>query len=183
MLDKLMHALLYFISGFMKVKIINNENGEPYLERYMISRKGKEVHFLHRFLDSDSDRGVHDHPWDYSRSFILAGGYNEERLVEENGVAKVILRDVRPFSINEIRGNDFHRVVLRNKKPAWTVFYHADRVKHWGFQEYKFKSLETREIDKIHYEDYNDKTNPNDRWEDKATRGFWSKRKPLSYSL
>ena len=126
----LMNKILYLVSGFMKCKIIKGDEGQPYLERYMVARWGKngeKTLFLHRFLDSDPDRGIHDHPWN-SRSFIVAGGYFEKRLIKQNGVEKVIIRDIQPLSFNTIRKNDFHQIILKNKTPAWTLFYHGERA-------------------------------------------------------
>jgi hypothetical protein len=79
------NKLLFFISGFLKGKAISGPNGEPYLERYMLARFGKHAVFLHRFLASDPDHGLHDHPWDGSKSLIVCGGYHEKCLVNVNG--------------------------------------------------------------------------------------------------
>jgi hypothetical protein len=37
--------------------------------------------------------------------------------------------------VNFLRGEDFHRVVLRDGRPAWTLFVHGPRVKGWGFMQ------------------------------------------------
>lgn len=177
----LMNKILFFISSFMKCKIIKGDDGQPYLERYMVARWGKngeKTLFLHRFLDSDSDRGIHDHPWD-SKSFILAGGYWEKRLITQNFVDKVIIRDIKPFSFNIIGKNDFHQIILKEKTPAWTLFYHGTRVKHWGFQHYK-KNIDDS-INRTEFIEYADKTNPNEKWEDKAFIGKYSQREPVNY--
>jgi hypothetical protein len=42
-------------------------------------------------------------------------------------------RRLRPGRLNRLRGEDYHRVVLRNGLPAWTLFMHGPRVKGWGF--------------------------------------------------
>lgn len=125
--------ILYFFAGFLRAKAIKGPHGEPYLERHMLCRVGRHAVFLHRFLASDPDRGLHDHPWRRSISFILCGGYIEKRLVSKEGRVWMALRDVAPGSFNVIRGDDFHQVVLRPGKPAWTIFYHGQRVKTWGF--------------------------------------------------
>lgn len=186
----LMNKLLYKISGLLPCKIIKGENGQPYLERYMVARWGKNGEhtlFLHRFLDSDSDKGIHDHPWD-SKSFIVAGGYEEERLIIENGKEKVIKRNILPFSFNVIKKDDFHRIVLKKKVPAWTLFYHGPRVKEWGFQYYNFISKEngSSEIEKGEFVaalDKNnvDKSSVEERWEKTAHKGRNAPRENIDY--
>jgi hypothetical protein len=127
------NSILYFLAGFLKAKAIKGPHGEPYLERHLLCRFGRHAFFLHRFLASDPDRGVHDHPWRKSISFILCGGYIEKRLISKNGKVWLSFKDINAGSFNVIRGDDFHQVVLKPNTPAWTVFYHGKRVKTWGF--------------------------------------------------
>lgn len=179
----LLNKLLFNISGYLKCKIIKGDNEEPYLERYMLARWGKNGEhtlFLHRFLDSDSDRGIHDHPWD-SLSFILAGGYLEKRLIHENNEEKVITRNIKPGTFNKIKKDDFHRIVLKPKTTPWTIFYHGPRVKHWGFQYYE--TLKNDFINKIKFTPYVDKTNPEERWELTAPKGKNSPREVVDFLL
>lgn len=127
------NSILYFLAGFLKAKAIKGPHGEPYLERHMLCRIGSHAIFLHRFLASDPDRGLHDHPWRKSISFILCGGYIEKRLVSKGGRVWMAFKEVAAGSFNVIRGDDFHQVVLKAGQPAWTIFYHGPRVKSWGF--------------------------------------------------
>ena len=176
-----MNKILFFLSGFLRCKIIKGDDNQPYLERYMIARWGKNGEhtiFLHRFLDSDSDRGIHDHPWD-SKSFILAGGYNEKRLIQTASGENVIVRDIRPFTFNKIGKNDFHQIKLKDKTPAWTLFYHGPRVKHWGFQNYLRHS--EAQIERTQFIDYKDNTRPEDRWELTAKKGKECPRENVDY--
>lgn len=127
------NGILYFLAGFLRAKCIRGPQGEPYLERHLLCRVGQHAVFLHRFLASDSDHGLHDHPWRRSISFVLCGGYIEKRLVSKDGEIWMARRDVSAGSFNVIGGDDFHQVVLSPGRPAWTVFYHGPRVKGWGF--------------------------------------------------
>lgn len=179
----LINKILYYLSGNLKCKLIKGDYQQPYLERYMLIRWGKNGQhtlFLHRFLDSDSDKGIHDHPWD-SKGFILLGGYNEKRLIKENGIEKVIVRNVKPLSFNNIGKNDFHQIMLKPKTPTWTIFYHGPRVKHWGFQYYEIK--ENQEIKKTEFLEYEDKTNPEEHWETTALKGKNLKREKENYIM
>lgn len=128
-----LHKLMYKLSGWLHCRIIKGNKDEPYLERYHIARLGSFTFYLHRFTASDPDRGVHDHPWGWAMSFLLVGGYNEERLVERDGQKEIIVRKIRPLTFNTIRADDFHRVVLDQGRPAWSLFIHGKRIKGWGF--------------------------------------------------
>lgn len=119
----------------------------PYLTRYFIFRRsalteGMETKvtkpprwglYLHRFHRGDQDRELHNHPWRWALSFVLKGGYSEERR-ESNGVGdvRVVRREVRPWSFNYLTHNDFHRVDLDNGE-AWTLFLVGPLVQDWGF--------------------------------------------------
>jgi len=126
--------LLYRLSGLLRCRIIRGNHGEPYLERYHLLRlPGGGGLYLHRFLASDPDRGLHDHPWDKAFGMVLSGGYQELRLASRGDGEQVVTRHLRPGSINRIRGGDFHRIVLPGEREAWTLFGHSRKYKDWGF--------------------------------------------------
>lgn len=167
----LWNRALHFLSGFLKAKAIKGPSGEPYLERYMLFRWGGHAVFLHRFLASDPDRGLHDHPWSNSMSFILCGSYLEKRLVSVGGNAWMKIRRLKAGMVNKIRGDDFHQVVLEPGVPAWTIFYHGPRVKSWGFAVGdRSKSMEDGAYSSSSYEAMQD-SNPEAPWELDAPRG------------
>jgi hypothetical protein len=74
------------------------------------------------------DRELHAHPWSWALSFIIAGGYSEERREFD----KVTRREVPPLSFNFIRQSDFHRVDLI-ENDCWTLFLIGPKTKSWGF--------------------------------------------------
>jgi hypothetical protein len=134
-------GLLYRISERLPCRFIDGEQGEPYLERYYLFGVFGWHAYLHRFVDSDPDRGLHDHPWKRALSLVLTGGYDEIRPTG-SGKGEVTSRFVRPFRLNFLCGEDFHRVVLRRGCPAWTLFMHGPRIKGWGFvQDGKFRAM------------------------------------------
>ena len=142
-----LERLLCRLTDRLPCRIIDGEQGEPYLERYYVAGLGRcglrGWHaYLHRFVDSDPDRGLHDHPWNRAISLVLTGGYDELRFSrpprEANAGSAIAdpplsRRHVRPWRFNFLRGRDYHRVVLRGGRPAWTLFLHGPRVKGWGF--------------------------------------------------
>lgn len=118
-----MNRLLYWLAGRLPCRIISDD-GQPYLERYYLATLFGVRFYLHRFVGDDPARGLHDHPWPWAFSLILFGRYLEET---RSGT-----RVVRWF--NWLTGDSFHRVVLINRRPVWTLFCHrAAYVKPWGF--------------------------------------------------
>jgi hypothetical protein len=126
-----LERLLFRISAHRPCRFIDGDGGEPYLERYYIFGAFGWNAYLHRFVDSDPDRGLHDHPWNRAVSLVLTGGYEELRPSPDP--ERTRCRFIAPWSLNLLRGQDFHRVVLRAGRPAWTLFVHGPRVKGWGF--------------------------------------------------
>ena len=116
---------LYRWSGHCRLRVIS-DGGVPYLERYYLGTWVGVRCYLHRFVGSDPDRGLHDHPWSWAGSIVLAGFYQEQR---DGSV-----RNVQRF--NWLRGSTFHRVLLpESVNEVWTFFFHrAQNTKSWGFR-------------------------------------------------
>lgn len=151
---------------FLKREIWDREGGTIYLSRFYVLggprdlehvRSGEERRpggkwdgwttlpfniMLHKFHRSDDDGALHNHPWKWSVSLILAGGYSEERrhLTEKmcdmhgrpHAVWRVKRRLVTPFSLNVIRADDYHRVDLL-EKDCWSLFIAGPKAQSWGF--------------------------------------------------
>lgn len=133
--------LLMAISGRLPCKIIT-DCGAPYLERYYIGTWFGVRAYLHRFVACDPDRGLHDHPWRWAVSVILAGYY-----YEVTRYAPCVRKVGR---LNFLTGESFHRVILpvrpidktsfynsqinSYRQQCWTLFVHrVNRDKQWGF--------------------------------------------------
>lgn len=119
----LMRRLCYWLQGRLPTRHISHE-GLPYMERSYVGTVAGLRIYLHRFVACDED-GVHDHPFRWSLSCILAGWYHEDRWA-----GRIVKR-----WLNLIGPNDFHRVVLPENegRDVWTLFIHTARVKPWGF--------------------------------------------------
>ena len=120
-----MRNFLYWLTNRLRAREISGDNGDPYLERYFLFSLFGIRAYIHRFVASDPDRGLHDHPWDRSVSLVLAGGYSEVR--------PGAMRRLWPGDINVIRGEDYHRILLDEGAESWTLFIHGRRTKGWGF--------------------------------------------------
>ena len=80
--------------------------------------------YLHRFMRSDDDRALHDHPWQ-SVSLLLKGAYLEVLDRGEHAWAAPAII----FRAAEHR----HRLVLVEGQPVWTIFITGRKLRDWGF--------------------------------------------------
>jgi hypothetical protein len=118
--------------------------GNP--KKEAIFPKGVGV-YIHRIHGSDGGEALHNHPWDWAVSLILAGGYSEERRrsiageeglhgadVADQEIFLVDRLDYSPGDINILTGESFHRLDLK-KSEAWTIFVVGDKRTTWFFWE------------------------------------------------
>lgn len=111
---------------FLSVRNISGLDGEQYLiRRYLLPRNRIMNVYLHKFLGSDHDRALHDHPW-YSVSVVLKG-----ELIEHlpNDVSRTIKRG--KITIRNPRFQ--HRIELPKGQTAMTIFITGPIVRNWGF--------------------------------------------------
>lgn len=156
----------------LPVRRIDGFKDEPYLERaYLFSLFGFTA-YIHRFVASDPDRGMHDHPWGLSFSFVLSGHYIEKYLHKD----QIKHRKIKWF--NWIPGYRFHRVMKPEgyKKPIWTFFVHGPRIKSWGFANMASTSEGTiiKDYNYLIYKGYSGKNKPG--WHKTASKGVFVKR-------
>lgn len=122
------------------------ENPIPYLERFYLGQRNGYTYYLHRYLGPDPDRDLHNHPWKFSHSRILHGGYIERRL--EFGFQKRKIEYIPSNVINTVRGfyyynavsskntlgeYTWHSIVEIQEPETWTLFWHSDWFRSWGF--------------------------------------------------
>jgi hypothetical protein len=113
-------------------ELVFDEYGNPRPGITWNDRKGPVAVYIHRFHRGDADQELHNHPWRWSLSLILAGGYREERRFSMFGRDWVHVRTVLPWTLNFIRGDDYHRVDLI-EDDAWSIFFAGPRVQGWNF--------------------------------------------------
>jgi hypothetical protein len=139
-----MRGFLHWLSGFLHVKVYyaqpvddtdQDAAWEPLFERYYLATIGRWTIYLHHYLRSDPDRGVHDHPYGMSFAIPLAGFYGELRLLGFYPPGGPIIgyterRALRPYRLS---GTDFHSLRLIPGKTTWSLFIHKPFSKGWGF--------------------------------------------------
>lgn len=107
---------------------------DPYLLRwFVIPRNHRFNVYVHKFMRSDDDRALHDHPW-WFVSIILRGGYIEHTPGGQR------LR--KAPSIAYRKAEHIHRVELftewfdgigEREVPCWTLILTGPKARHWGF--------------------------------------------------
>jgi hypothetical protein len=115
------------------IRIIpDRETNEPYLVRhYFINLRPLMRIVIHKFEKSDTDGGLHDHPWLFFGSWILEGGYWEHTETGKHWRSK--------GNIGFYGKTHFHRVELdprKNPGETWTMFLMGPIVQDWGFKPF-----------------------------------------------
>lgn len=145
MLDNLIHKTLWRLTEQFPGRTRDiYVDGKPYLRRFYLTKRTKNEYgedtgvrndrsvFLHYFYCGDEDRELHNHPWDQSISYILCGGYDEER--RDNETNEIYTKYLRAGDKNEISHSDFHRISkVPGLKHTWSLFIAGKRVQDWGF--------------------------------------------------
>jgi 8-oxo-dGTP diphosphatase len=151
-IERFIRWIVIWITNFLPVKIIRDDNGVPFLYRYHVyiwGMNGWGICF-HNFVKSDPERGYHDHPWKNAVSFILCGRYDERILNDDKITYKEYERN--RWTFNWLKGEGvFHRVMIQEGQDAWTFFMFQKRSKTWGMisldAEYKPMSLTVEDLD------------------------------------
>ena len=97
----------------------------PYLEKWLVHKDGKgNARYVHRFLRSDQDDEMHDHPWD-NITICVEGGYWNVTPTGRFWIA--------PGDIVRRAAAEFHRVELEPGIQPITIFDHGPKINDWGF--------------------------------------------------
>lgn len=145
----------------MKPHFVVGEPENPYMLRWYLIPKNPVFNiYLHKFLRSDEDRALHDHPW-ANISIVLAGRYNEvvpeDDAAWRSGHSRLTVKKLRkPFRPVFRRARSIHRVELLKEEdmpsryegdcpavwipsvpgaevPCWSLFITGPKVRQWGF--------------------------------------------------
>lgn len=117
------------ITLFKKKLITDGVNKTPLMIRYILFRVPAFGIYLHKFMRSDYDRSLHDHPWPFV-SLVLTSGYHEIHDQTTNGEQVEIFNAPGRVLVRPAEWR--HRVIMRGK-PAWTIILVGRRSRWWGF--------------------------------------------------
>ncbi len=114
------------IGRFLTIRRITGLDGSEYLVRRYLLPKNRILNiYLHKFLGSDDDRALHDHPW-ISFSVLLKG-----ELVEH--LADGSQLNLKRFALKFRTPSHLHRIELPQGTTAITLFITGPVVRVWGF--------------------------------------------------
>lgn len=130
--------LLNWLMTLLPSRSITGPDGSVYLLRGKIwgwipghGKKASRLNiYLHRFFRPDADRHLHNHPWDWACSIVLAGGYYEEVRAPEGWT---VLRKIKAPSIRFWGPKFFHRIHILRGRETWSLFITGKRIQTWGF--------------------------------------------------
>lgn len=120
---------------------IYNDDGSDYLWRFYFPRFFGFRPLLHWLRSSDQDRDLHDHPWTWAFSLILAGSYEEQRLPDAWHLMRRIPARDWPCAwfdevhwFNVLRSGEFHKITELHGD-VFTLFLAGPRTPEdaWGF--------------------------------------------------
>ncbi len=146
------------LNRLFEKKEIQNCAHDIYLHRWYIFRSDGLAMFIHKFVRSDEDRFLHDHPWNFL-VIPLWGGYiehsdrrlsNNEACDEMFGWATspesfaelqfrlsrriAIKKRIWPIISSRYRDTKYrHRVELIKERPSWSIFFRFKKTREWGF--------------------------------------------------
>lgn len=145
------------LDRWFKKKVIVNCDHDPYLFRWYIVRKKSFAIFIHKFIRSDEDRALHDHPWNFLVIPIWRGYVEHREQPRVSGEVYSSKGRVYPIIGIRFRSARFrHRVELlncdyagddlgvegdcpkcdgRGVMPSWSVFIRFKEFRKWGFWE------------------------------------------------
>ena len=112
-----------------------DRDGQDYLVRYFAAgwspwnRAPGAAVYLHHFRASDPVGSVHSHPWKFSISVILVGGYKEYRC-DDDGVQTS--RVFHVGDVNVLLPDTKHRIELLGAD-CWTLFLAGPYQQDWSF--------------------------------------------------
>ena len=122
--------------------------GFDYCRRWWIIPRNRWFNiYFHRFLHSDDDRALHDHPW-WNMSFLLKGEYVEYLETDSTLTHEPTRRVLRRAGdvVFRLAGTP-HRVELQPRyeltrdgmhptdeiEECWTLFVTGPVIREWGF--------------------------------------------------
>lgn len=102
----------------------------PYCKRWWIIPRNRWFNiYLHKFLRSDEDRALHDHPW-INFSYLLAGRYFEWT-IKAGGVRKRVEYKKGDWQFRT--ASKAHRLEIIPGEHSWSLFITGPIMRVWGF--------------------------------------------------
>lgn len=127
----MIELLSWILRKLFLVREIVSRKGVVHFQRYRVISTPWFKIYLHRILESDQDKDLHSHPWDF-KSLVIKGSYKEYYAIGPYwGLVKE--RTFKPFQVNSYDHNNVHKIEVMNG-PVWTLFFTNGRLYEWGYQ-------------------------------------------------
>lgn len=119
-----------YMTLFKTVKEIVSKEGILYFKRYAIIECKFFNIYIHYIYQSDKDKHLHDHPWNYT-SIVLSGSFREKhKPLHGESPFKNLCR----FNISRAKANRFHKILKLRTKKVITLFFTGPRIREWGYE-------------------------------------------------
>jgi len=129
------------LAATLPARHICREDGTRYLSRYRLhgwmpldQTETPCSVYLHNIHLEDNDQALHSHPWAWSQTMCLWGGYIEERglLMPDGSLVREEDRELFLGRSNFMGPNDVHRIATLRPN-TWTLFFVGPKRQSWGF--------------------------------------------------
>lgn len=129
------------LAATLPVRHIVGEDGTPYLSRYslhgwmpdnqVVTPCSVYLHHIHR---ADSDEALHSHPWEWSQTTVLHGGYLQTVGYLKPSGSLVVAGDVHVLAGAgwNFEPGFMHRIT-GVWPDTWTLFMVGPKTASWGF--------------------------------------------------
>jgi len=134
-IQKITRRICRFVAARVPRRVFDRNGETPPITRYFLYGKSKsspDEQFrvtMHEHHRGDPSGELHNHPWAWAWSLILAGGYDEERIVGPG----IVTRRYVAGDVNRLDQSDRHRI--SDVAPGtWSLFVTGPRVRDaWTF--------------------------------------------------
>jgi hypothetical protein len=119
------------IDKLFLIKEIRSKLGVLHFRRYQLLKTPWFKVYLHHILQSDQDKHMHDHPFNFT-SFILRGGYREDWAASPYW-SDIKERYVTAGSLVRHDHTDAHKLTLTTPQ-VWSLVFVSGETWDWGYQ-------------------------------------------------
>lgn len=126
------YMLRWFVQR--KYRLFDTQAGDLLRRLWCVDGRQLENAYVHRFIRSDDDRALHDHPWPWV-TMLLDGCYWEHLPADPNDPAGPTKRERRSPGDIVVRRDAArpHRIEIDERCPVTTLFLTAEKTREWGF--------------------------------------------------
>ena len=107
------------------IKEIKSKAGDVHFKRWQILKTPFGSIWLHAIHKADTDKHLHNHPWDFI-SVVLRGSYYEQTPLGN--------KRQHPGKINIRSGEGYHKILEVESEVVYTLFFATKPKRQWGYR-------------------------------------------------